>query len=138
MSQIEALLQNEWIEEYGGPWGSSIVLTANPHHKYVTNIENFIWRMCVSYFKLNNITKPFEFTIPCCDDAIRSVGAGSDEIFIISLDARQGYHQVQVHKIYKEKLNLFYPNKKKYCFCVMTFGPKNAPRFYSAMMYSFK
>ena len=57
--------------------------------------------MCVSYWKLNNITKPFEFPIPRCDDTIRSVVAGSDTIFIMSLDARQGYHQVQVQKIDK-------------------------------------
>ena len=59
MSQVEALIQNEWIEECGGPWGSIIVLAAKNHNVNVTNIENFIRRMCISYRKFNEITKPF-------------------------------------------------------------------------------
>ena len=90
MSQIEALLRNEWIEKCDRLWGSSIVLSENPHKEHITNIDNFIWFMCVYYWKLNNITKPFEFTIIRFDDAISSIGAGSDTIFIISLYIRQG------------------------------------------------
>ena len=81
MSQIEALLQNEEIEECGGLWGSRIALAAKPHQEHITNVDNFIWRMYLSYYKLNNITKTFEFPISCCDDTINSVGAGSDTIF---------------------------------------------------------
>ena len=72
------------------------MISEKPHQDYVTNIENSIWRMCISYWKLNDITKTFEFTIRCCDNAISSISSGSGTIFIISLDARQGYHQVQV------------------------------------------
>ena len=43
-----------------GPWGSSIVLAANPHQENVKDIDNFVWRMC----------EPFKFPIPRCDDAI--------------------------------------------------------------------
>ena len=50
--------------------------------------------MCVSYRKLNDIKKPFEFPIPSCDDAIGTVSSVSNKIWIISLDARQGYHQI--------------------------------------------
>ena len=57
--------------------------------------------MCVSYQNLNNVTKPFEFTIPHFDDTINRISAGSDTIFIISLDALQCYHQVQLGKIDK-------------------------------------
>ena len=111
MSQAETLLQNECIEECGRPWGFIIVLAENTHQEHVTKIEDFIWSMCVSYRKINEIRKTFKFTIPCCDDAIISVGAGSGTTFIIIIDARQGYHQV-VRKIDKEKLALFAPNKK--------------------------
>ena len=113
MSQIEAPIKNEWIEECGGLWGISIMLAAKSHQEQVPNIEDFIWRIYVSYQKLNEITKPFEFTILRCDDAIRSVGTSSDNCFITSLDDRQGYHQVQACKIYKEKLAFFDPNRKK-------------------------
>ena len=70
MAQIVQLLDNGWIEKCVGPWGSMIVLAQKPHQEHVTNIDDFIWRMCVSYRKLNCITKPFQFPIPQCDDAI--------------------------------------------------------------------
>ena len=66
----------------------------------------FIWHMCISFQKLNYINF-FEFPIPCRDNEIIRVGAGSDTNFIISIDARKGYHQVQVRKIDKEKITFF-------------------------------
>ena len=58
-------------------------------------------------------------------------------IYIISLDARQGYHQVVVRVSDQEKL-AFFPDDLKYCFTVMPFGPTNNPGFYTAMMKDFK
>ena len=138
MKQVEQLLHNEWIEECGGPWGSMIVLAQKPHQEHITDINEFVWRMCVSYRKLNSVTKPFQFPIPRCDDAINILGYGAGKIWIISLDARQGYHQVSVRAIDREKLAFFAPNNKKYCFNVMPFGPTNAPSFYTAMMKNLK
>jgi len=48
----------------------------------------------------------------------------------ISLDARQGYHQVGVRESDSEKLAFF--------FNVMPFGPTNAPAFYTTMMKNFQ
>ena len=86
MKQVQVLLKNVWIEKCGGPWGSSIVLGARPHHEHIQNIDDFIWRMCVSYRKINGITKPFEFPIPHWYDAIITVGSGSNKIWIIGLE----------------------------------------------------
>ena len=138
MEQIKALLANGWIEDCEGPWGSMIVLAPKPHQEACTDINKFIWRMCVSYRKLNSVTKPFEFPIPRCDEAISSIGAGECTIYTISLDARQGYHQVKVKPADKEKLAFFSPDHTKKTFNVMPFGPTNAPGFYSAMMLNFK
>jgi hypothetical protein len=138
MDQIRALLGNDWIEKCKGPWGSTIVLAPKPHQEHISNIDDFVWRMCVSYRKLNSVTKPFEYPIPRCDDAIESVGSGSDRVWIISLDARQGYHQISVRLVDREKLAFFSPDNEKYCFKVMPFGPTNAPGFYSAMMKNLK
>ncbi|MGH7974524.1 MAG: hypothetical protein ACREBR_03270 [bacterium] len=77
MSQIESLLHNGWIKECAGPWASSIVLAAKPHQEHITDINKFVWRMCVSYRKLNSITKPFEFPIPRCADAVEDLGDAS-------------------------------------------------------------
>ena len=138
MEQIEALLKNDWIEEAQGAWGSMIVLAPKPHQEHVTDIDDFIWRMCVSYRGLNSVTKPFAWPIPRCDDAIGSLNFGSGTIYIITVDARQGYHQVAVKASDKEKLAFFAPNNKKYTYTVMPFGPMNAPAFYTYMMQKFK
>ena len=138
ISQIETLPQNEFIEECGGPWRSSITLSAKPHKARVTNIDSFILHMCISYWNLNKTTKPFEVPISHCEDAIISVGAGSGVIFIISLDNSQGCHKVKVRKIDKENLSFFSPNNKKVLLMCHALWTKNAPGFYSAMMCNFK
>ena len=60
------------------------------------------------YRKLNAVMKPFQLPILRCDTAIVILGCGADEIWIISLDDRQGYHQVAVYKIDGEKLAFFH------------------------------
>ena len=138
MQQILSLEKNNWIEEEFGPWGARIVLAAKPHQEHVLDIKDFIWRMCVSYRQLNSVTRPFEYPIPRCDDAISIMVVGSSCIWIITVDARQGYHQVSVRRCDREKLAFFAPNHKKYTFKVMPFGPTNAPPFYSCMMHQLK
>ena len=76
MEKVQALLINVWIEKCGGHWGGSIVLAAKPCQEHIQNIRGFIWIMCVSYRKLNGVTKPFNFPIPRCDDNISTVVAG--------------------------------------------------------------
>ena len=80
MEHVKTLLENDWIEKCECPWGSSIVLADKPYQEHVKNIDNFIWRMCVSYRKFNTITKPFEFPIPRCDNAIEIIDTGSQYI----------------------------------------------------------
>ena len=138
MKQIISLLKNDWIEECAGPWGSMIVLAVKPHQENITDITKFIWRMCVSYRKLNSVTKPFEYPIPRCNDAITIIMVGSTVMWIITVDARQGYHQVSVNSIDREKLSFFAPDHKKYTFKVMPFGPTNTPTFYTFMMGNFQ
>ena len=95
--QLDTLIHNDWIEPASGPWGSMIVFATKPHQEEVTNISDFVWRMCISYRKLNAITLPFEYPIPRCDDAIDDFGEGHGRLYFISLDARSGYHQISVH-----------------------------------------
>ena len=66
------------------------------------------------------------------------LGCRADEIWIISLDAHQGYHQVSVRKIDREKLPFCSPDDRKYYVDVMLFCPTSAPAFYTAMMKDFK
>ena len=101
-------------------------------------MNEFVLQMCVSHRRLNAITKPFQYPIQRCDDAITFVAVGSNEMWIINLDACQGYHQVAVLPYEQENLAFFAPGNHKYCWEVMIFGPTNAPPFYSATMSDFK
>ena len=138
MEQITQLLRNKWIDRCEGPWGSMIVLAQKPHQENIINIADFIWRMCVSYRRLNTITKIFQFPIPRCDDAIIILDDGARSIWIISLGARQGYHQIAVRQSGHEKLAFFAPDDRKYTFNMMLFGSTNAPLFCTAMMKDMK
>lgn len=138
MPQITDLLKNEWIRLCYGAWGSMIVLAPKPHQEDIDDIDEFIWRMCISYRKLNGVTKPFQFPIPRCDDSVNILEQGVGELFTIAMDANSGYHQVKVKDEDQEKLAFFAPDNQKYTFTVMPFGPCNAPGFYTCMMLDFK
>ena len=79
--------------------------------------------MCVSYRKLNGATKPVELPIPRCGDPIRTSGAKSNKIWIIGLDARQGYHRISFHHADREKLALLTPDNKKIRSLLCYLGP---------------
>ena len=82
-----------------------------------------------SYWKLNVVTKPLQYPIPLCDDSVTVLNGGAHHIWIVTLDARQGYHQVSVQPIDQEKLKFFAPDNHKYCFIIMHCGTINTPTF---------
>jgi hypothetical protein len=45
-------------------WGSLAVLAPKPHQEEIEKIEDFIWRVCCLYRKVNSVTLPFEYPIP--------------------------------------------------------------------------
>ena len=62
--------------------------------------EDFVWRMCVSYCGLNIVSRPVEYTISQFYYAISIFSMGASVIYIITVDAKQDYHQVTVHKLH--------------------------------------
>ena len=102
IDNISSLLANNWIEECGVSWGSMIVLAAKPHQEHINNIKQCIWRICVSYRGLNKVTKPFEYHIPRCVDAISIFQVETCQIWIITVNDCQGYNQVCVCKMDRE------------------------------------
>jgi len=78
MKVVRQLINNLWISRCRGPWGSQIVLAQKPHQEHITEIEDFIWRMCVSYCSLNAVTKPFQYPIPRCDDSVTFIAVGAN------------------------------------------------------------
>ena len=96
MEQVVQLKSIKWIRRCGGLWGSMVVLAQKSHQEHITDIQDSVLRMCVSYRKLKAVTKSFKFPLFRCDDAVTVLWCGAVVIWIISLDARQGYHQVAV------------------------------------------
>ena len=134
MEQLQALLGNLWIGKYGGPWDSRIVLAMKPHQKHVQNIYDFIWIIFVSYRKLNGIEKSSGLHVPRCYDAIRISSYGSNKIWIISLDARQGYHQISVRHIYRENQPYLHQTTKNIHSSLCHSGPLTPP---ISILYSY-
>ena len=101
------------------------------------NKDDFIWRMCVFYRGFKKVTQPVKYPIPCCDGAITLILVGSNTIYIITVDANQGYHKIAVYVLRQEKISSLAPNNRKYAFKLMPFEPMNAPEFYTCMMQDF-
>ena len=80
------------------------MLADKPHQEHIDDIKQFVWRMYVSYRGLNKVTKVYEYPILRCDMAINIFQIGSSRICIITVDTKQGYHQVKVRDCDVEKL----------------------------------
>ena len=107
---ITVLDLNGLISDDFGPWGAIIVLAAKPG-QYNVPWEKFKWRLCVSYRKLNQVTKPFQYPIPRCNDAVEEIPPWA--IAFISIVFDSGYWQIKASKLTKHKLAFFGPNMKK-------------------------
>ena len=97
------------VEEDDGPWGALVVLAEKPHQEKLPCHE-YQWRLCVSYQKLNQVTHPFTFPIPCCDDALQDID--TEEKYFIDMDMDSGYLQVVEEEEAYERLELFTPDGK--------------------------
>ena len=137
VQQINNLLKNKRIQTCGGSWGGMIVLADKPHQENVYDIIKFVWCICVSYGGWNKVTKINEHSISRYDMAITIIELGSAGIYFITVDAKQGYHQISVRDCNIEKLAFFGPDIQQYSFTVMPFGPINVPPIYTCAMGAF-
>ena len=130
---IDILEDNNWICDYEDPWGSLLLLSPKPHQEGCTDINDFIWRLCISYRSLKGVTKSLEFPIPRYSDSIEGFGDSSGRICFISLDISSGYHHIRVRTIDQEKSVFFTRNRKYKTFKLILFGLKKHP-LYTTMM----
>ena len=108
-----------------GEWLSKPILAAKPHQENITDIEDFVWRFCVSYIQLNSVTRIIAMPIPRCDTAVGTACGKSRWKWL--MDAVSGFNQIKVAKSSREKLAFAGPNCTKYTYYVMPFGPVNGP-----------
>ena len=134
---IDALLEDGFIcLDTHSSWLSRIVLAPKPHQEHVQNIDDFIWRFCISYIALNQITKLVSYYIPRCDDAVEH-GFGNATVFFL-MDACSGYHQIEMEHHSSLKTAFAGPYGKKYRYKVMPFGLVNGPATYVIMIHDLK
>ena len=88
---LERMDEDGVAEEEYIPWGELVVLAAKPHQENMACHE-YQWRLCVSYQKLNQFTRPFAFPITRCDDAVQDID--TEENYFIAVDMNSGYWQV--------------------------------------------
>ena len=136
---IDALLQkNQIAPDTESEWLSKPVLAPKPHQENITGdkIDEFVWRFCISYIALNQVTKVISYPIPRCDDAVM-IGIGNAK-FRISMDAFSGYHQIMMEHQSSLKTAFAGPNGRKYRYLVMPFGIVNGPVIFVIMIHDLK
>ena len=131
---IATLESNGLIEDDDGRWGAMIVLAAKPGQENVP-VDQFKWRLCISYRKLNQVTKPYTFPIPRCDDAVEEIGTYA--CFFIAVNMDSGYWQIVSEKEARSRLAFFTPEGKKW-WKVMPMGALNSASTFIAMMTKLK
>ena len=80
---MERIDENIVVEEDIGPWGVLVVLAEKPHQENVPCHE-YQSKLCVSYRKLNQVTRTFTSPLPCCDDAVQDID--TEEKYLISVE----------------------------------------------------
>jgi len=81
------------------------------------------YRVCVDFWKLNQVTVGDAFPLPNITDILDQLGKSK---YYTTLDLAQGYHQVPVNPADQEK-TAFSTDKDHYEFSHMPFGLKGAP-----------
>ena len=116
-----------------GSWLFKALLAPKPHQEHIENIADLIWRFCINYIPLNQVTRVVAYPIPRCDTAIGiSFGKG---IFFWLCDAPNGYHQIKVAKDSQEKLAFQGVDAIKWTYAVMPFVPVNCPPAFILFMH---
>jgi hypothetical protein len=126
---VKKLEKKGIIEDDEGPWGSPVVLASKPDQAHV-HWSVFVFCLCISYRRLNTVTRPFTFPVTRCDEAVEKLG---DAKHYITADLDAGYWQVKMNKKAKDKTAFFIPNGKKH-FNSMPMGATNAHPFFVAMI----
>jgi hypothetical protein len=118
----------------GGEWMFKALLAPKPHQEHVRHIDDFIWRFCINYISINQITHPVAHPIPCCDSAVYLTSC--DGHWMWMWDAPQGYHQIGAEEASQAKLAFAGPDATKWTYSVMPFGPVTGPTTFIVFIHA--
>ena len=119
--EIDWLIERGYIRESNSPWASLIVVVKKPNGRV---------RLCVYYKRVNSLTKPLPFYMPCVDEVLEAVGRS---VFILKMDLSKGYYQVPMDPADIEK-TAFVCSQGKFEFLWMPFGLMNTPSVFQTLM----
>ena len=131
---IGVLQKMDHIEQtFLGEWLSRALLAPKPHQEGIYDLANYKWRFCVSYIRLNQVTRVITYPMPRCDNA--TAHQFGDAKLHWLLDCPQGYHQVSVDDESRYKLAFAGPHAIKWRWKVMPFGPVNGPPIFICLAH---
>jgi hypothetical protein len=105
------LLELDIVKECVSPWSSPLVLVKK---------KTGDWRMCVDMRKLNTLCLKNNFPIPRIDETIEAL---SGKNYFTLLDAKSGYHHIEVNEEDQIK-TAFRTVNNTYCYKRMPYGLK--------------
>jgi hypothetical protein len=94
MALVHAMVANDIVEKCISAWAALVVLAPKANQEAIPWHE-YIWRLCVSYRRLDQVTCPYAYPMPRCDeDAVDEIPPGM--MFFVSFDLATGYWQIIV------------------------------------------
>ena len=85
----------------------------------------------MSYQKMNQVTRPFSFSIPCLYDKVKDIN--TEAKYFIDVDMYIGYWHVVVEEEAREIMSFFAPGGNHWC-NLMLMGSLKAALIFVAMM----
>ena len=105
-------------------WLFKAILAPKPHQEHIRNIEDFVWRFCVNYIPLNQVTCLIAYPIPHCNDAVENA---FKEFWMWLYNAIMGYHQLAIVSKSQEKLAFQGPNAIRWTYTIMPLAQLMVP-----------
>ena len=120
-SEVQYMLENDFIELSNSNWSSPCILVPKPDGSV---------RFCTDFRKVNDCTKSDSYPIPRMDDCIDRVGNSK---YLTKFDLLKGYWQVPLTAQARE-ISAFVTPDGLYQYKVMPFGMKNSGATFQRLM----
>ena len=119
--EVDYLLDNNLAVPSCSPWASPCLLVPK---------EDGQLRLCTDYRRLNNVTQPDAYPLPCIDDLIDTVGESK---YISKIDLNKGFYQIPLTEN-AQTISAFITPFGLYEYKVMPFGMRNSPATFQRTM----
>jgi hypothetical protein len=122
MTLVYAMVENDIVVKCISAWAALVVLASKANQESIPWHE-YIWQLCVSYQRLNQVTCPYAYPMPPRDNAVDESPPGM--MYFVSFDLATGYWQILATKATQHKL-AFYTPHGLFTFKRMPMGALNA------------